>query len=277
MKKSQAPGVQQLPITVARCLPIHFIADDRMTDRVEVNSNLVSSSREDLAKDQSPMTRFLDDCKLGLSRTPTLDHSHFLTVHRMTADGLHNFTDRGNEFAGAQRQIEFLNLAPGKLAAQSQMGQVMLGNHQATAGFFIEPMHHPRTKFAADAAQVSDMMKKRINQRSRLNACSRMNHHPSRFVDDQQIFILEKNAQPYIFGLEIDRFRFRFRDRYMVPCADDLLGSAGSPVQEDSARMDQHLNPSAREALDFPGQEKVETLFGIRRSNDDLLDIPIVH
>ena len=96
---------------------------------MEMNSNLVRSSREDLAKDQSPTARFLDDLKLCLSRTPTLNHCHFPTVHRMTANGLNNFARGCGEFSGAQGQVEFLNLASGKLATQLQMGMVVFGNH----------------------------------------------------------------------------------------------------------------------------------------------------
>jgi hypothetical protein len=57
-----------------------------MTDRLEMDPDLVGSSGRDLAKDEGPMARFLDDFELCLSRPPTIDNSHFLTVHRMTAD-----------------------------------------------------------------------------------------------------------------------------------------------------------------------------------------------
>jgi hypothetical protein len=203
---------------------------------MKMNSNLMSSAREDLAKNECPTARFLDDFKLCLSRSPPLDYSHFLSVHRMAANGLKNFAGWRGELPDAQRQVEFLNLASGKLPAQSQMGQVVLGNHKTTAGFFIKSMHHSRSKLAADATQVFDMMKERINQCARLHTSSRMNHHPSRFVDDQQMFVLEENGQRKILGPQVHRFRFRFRNRYFVSCANDLFGAASGPVEQDAAR-----------------------------------------
>ena len=150
--------MQHLSTTIAGSFPVHLIANDGMTDRLEMDPNLVGSSREDLAKDEGPTARLLDDFELCASRSPPVDNSHFLTVHGMTANRLCNFAARCGEFPGAQRQIEFLNLSSGKLATQSQMREIVLGNHQTTAGLFVESMDHSRTKLAADATQLFGMM-----------------------------------------------------------------------------------------------------------------------
>ena len=91
------------------------------------------------------------------------------------------------------------------------------------------------------------------------------------------MFILEKNRQCNILGSEIDRFRFRFRYRYLVSRADDLPGAASCSVQQDVARLYQHLNPCTRKTVYFRGQEKIEALLCIRRSNDDLVGVSFVH
>jgi hypothetical protein len=201
-----------------------------MTDRLEMDPDLVSSSGEDLAKDQGPTTRFLNDFELSLSWPPTIDNSHFLTVHGMTANRLDNFAGRCNEFSGAQRQVEFLNLSSGELATQPQMREIVLRDHKTTAGLFVESMHHSRPKLAADAAQVFGMMKQRVNEGARLYACSGVNRHACRFVDNQEMFILEQDGQCNILGPQVDRFRFRFRNRYFIPWADNLLGAASCSV-----------------------------------------------
>ncbi len=184
MEKSQTPCVQHLSTTVAGCFPVHLIANDGMTDRLKMDPNLVGSSGENLAKDEGPTARFLDNFEPCLSRPPTIDNSHFLTVHGMTANRLYNFAGRCAEFPGAQRQIEFLNLSSGKLAAQPQMREIVFGHHKTTAGLFVESMYHSRPKFAADAAQVFGMMKQCVNERARLYACSGVNRHSCRFVDN---------------------------------------------------------------------------------------------
>ena len=135
-----------------------------MTDRLEMDPDLVSPSGEDLAKDEGPTARLLDDLELCASRSPAGDNRHFLTVHGMTANRLYNFVGRREEFSGAQRQIEFLNLSSGKLATQPQMREIVLGNHQTTAGLSVESMHDSGPKLPAEAAQVFDMMKQRVNE-----------------------------------------------------------------------------------------------------------------
>src|ERR1700746_62272 len=110
MKKSQTPRVQHLSTTVAGCFSIHLIANDGMTDRLEMDSNLVRSPREDLAKDERSTARFLDYCELCLSRPSTSDHRHLLTVHGVTANRLGNLAGRCAKFPSAQRQVKFLNL-----------------------------------------------------------------------------------------------------------------------------------------------------------------------
>ncbi len=84
---------------------------------MKMNPNLVGSSRENLAKYEGPTARFLDDFELCLSRPSAVDNSHFLTMHGMTANWPYNFAGGCGEFPGAQREVEFLNLSSGKLAA----------------------------------------------------------------------------------------------------------------------------------------------------------------
>jgi len=123
-----------------------------MTDRLKMDPNLVGSSGENLAKDEGPTERFLDNFEPCLSRPPTINNSHFLTVHGMTANRLYNFASRCHEFPGAQRQVEFLNFSSGKLIAQPQVRDVMFGNHEATAGLLVQPVDHPRAKHTPDSA-----------------------------------------------------------------------------------------------------------------------------
>src|SRR5260370_18054516 len=109
MKKSETPCVQHLSTTVAGRFPVHLITNDGMTDRLEMDPNLVGSSGEDLAKDEGPTARLLDDFELRPSRPPTIDPSHFLTVHGMTANRLYNFAGRCHEFPRPQPPLAFLN------------------------------------------------------------------------------------------------------------------------------------------------------------------------
>ena len=125
-----------------------------MSDRMEVDPNLVGSSRINLAKNQSPSRCLLDDFEPGVSGSAAVEDSHLLTMHWMTPDRFDNFTGRFRELAGAQCEVKLLDFSPGKLAAQPEVGEVMLCHDKTTAGFFVKPMDHAGPKNAADAAQV---------------------------------------------------------------------------------------------------------------------------
>ena len=101
MKKSETPGVQHLPAIAAGILPVHFVAQDRMANRVEMDANLVGSSRKNLAKNQSPLAIVLDDFKPGVSWPATIHDGHLLALYWMTTDRLDNFAGQFRESTGA--------------------------------------------------------------------------------------------------------------------------------------------------------------------------------
>jgi len=227
--------VQHLPAVFAGGLPVNFIAEDGMSDGMEVNPNLVGSSRKNLAQDEGPTVRLLDDCKLRVSGSSPVYYGHFLAVHGMTANRLTNLTGGLGELPGTQREVELMNFSSCKLGTQPVMRKVVFGNHEATAGFFVEPMDDTRPKVTADATQISGMIQQGVNQCSRAHACPGVNDHAGRLVDDQHVLILEKNGQRNVLGPKVNRFRCRLRNGDRVPCADDLLGAAGGSVQQNVA------------------------------------------
>lgn len=121
---------------------------------MEMNANLVCSSRKNLAKNKGPSVCFLDNVKPRVSGPAPLNDGHFLTMHRMAANRLENFARKFRESTSTQSQIKFLNFSSSELFAQPQMREVILGYHQATAGLLVEPMHYARPKRTAYAAQT---------------------------------------------------------------------------------------------------------------------------
>ena len=214
-----------------------------MADGMEMDPNLVGSPRENLAQDEGPMVRLLDDRKLRVSGSSPVYYGHFLAVYRMPANRFANLTGGLGELPGTQREVELLNFSSCKLGTQPLMRKVVLGNHEATAGFFVEPMDDTWPKVTADATQIFGMIQQGVNQCSRTHASRGVNGHAGRLVDDQHVLILEKNGQRNVLGPKVNRFRCRLRNGDLVPCADDLLGAAGCSVQQNVARLYQRLYP----------------------------------
>jgi hypothetical protein len=157
------------------------------------------------------------------------------------------------------------------------MCDVMFGYHQATTRFLVQSVDHPRPKLASNPAQVGDLMKQRIDESAGLDACSGMDRHPGRLIDHQEMFILEKNRYRESFGLEDDRFRFRFEYRDFVAWAGALLSSTGFAIQKDVARLHKSLDPRPRKAIDLCGEKKIQALSSVGRIDDDLVNTPFIH
>lgn len=134
MKKSQTPGVQHLAAKLAACFSVYLVTKDGVPDRMEMDPNLMCSTGVNLAEDEGPFACLLDDLVSGVSRSATVDDRHFLAMDRMPTDRFKNFVPQVRESPSAQREVEFLDFASGKLIAQPQVRDVMFGNHKATAG-----------------------------------------------------------------------------------------------------------------------------------------------
>ena len=120
-------------------------------------------------------------------------------------------------------------------------------------------------------------MKECIDKGAGLDPRSWMDHHPGRFVDYHQMFILEQDRHRKRFGLQDDWVRFRFGDRNAVSGTNYLLRSTRRSVQKNVARPDQSLDPCPRKAIYFGGQKKVQALSSVRKSGQDLVSVPFVH
>ena len=158
MKKSESPRVQHLPAIAAGIFPVDSVAQNRMADRMEMDANLVGSSRKNLAENQSALASVLDDLKLGVSWPATIHDGHLLALYWMTTNRLDNFAGWFHEPTNAQGQIKFLNFSSGKLVAQSNMREVVFGDHQTTTGFFVEAVDYAGAKLTANPAQIGDLI-----------------------------------------------------------------------------------------------------------------------
>ena len=64
------------------------------------------------------------------------------------------------------------------------MREVVFGDHQTTARFFVEPMDYARAQLTADPAQIGDLVQQCVDQGSGLDTRPGMDRHARRFVND---------------------------------------------------------------------------------------------
>ena len=84
---------------------------------MEMDPDLVRSSRVNSAQDQCPLACLPNNFEFGVSWSSAVEYRHFFTTDRVAADRLDNFAPSFYKPPVTQSQVKFLNLTPGKLIA----------------------------------------------------------------------------------------------------------------------------------------------------------------
>ena len=166
---------------------VERVADDRMADRAQVHANLVRAAgvNRDLRQRQRRVELLgADDARHRLAAAPRA-RRHLLPVGRIAADRRVDPASRLHH-APDQRDVFLLDLAIVKLPRELLVRGVVLGDDHQPRRAAIEPMHDARPLFAADAAQIVDVMEQRVDERAARVARGGMHDHPGRLVDDDR-------------------------------------------------------------------------------------------
>ena len=116
-------------------------------------------------------------------------------------------------------------------------------------------MDDPRTLFAADAAQIVDVVEQRVHQRAAGMAGRRMDHHPGRLVDHHEIAILVDDPQREILGFHSRRDRFGHLQGDDLSSLDRLVRLGRPPRDLHAPVLDQPLDLGSRSASRAPTPE----------------------
>jgi len=203
-----------------------------------MHTNLVGASRENPTHDKRPARFFLDDPPRCFRRSPRVDYRHLLPMHGMTPDRFDYIAVVLSKSPVAHRKVKLLNFSACKLAAQTRMSPVVLCDHETAAGFPVQSVHNPGTDPASDTAQVFDMMQQGIDKGTFMNACTRMDHHAGGFIDNQEMFIFEKNLERNVFGLYLNRLGCGFAEYYRISVSHAIPRATSFSVDQDVARLD---------------------------------------
>ncbi len=112
------------------------------------------------------------------------------------------------------------------------------------------------------------MVEQRVDERSVAIARSRVDNHPRRLVDDNEMLVLEHDFERNVLRFEVEGGEGRECD-----CEGHALSHAGAggscdyAAQLDGPFRDQPLDPFAREVRRF-GQRLVKALGGGQRASD---------
>src|SRR6267143_596372 len=110
---------------------------------LHVHANLMRPAGEQTTQNERIVASLLQHFEKCASASPSFNDGHLLSMHRMSPDWGDYLTLFHRELSLANSQIIFFDFPTGKLLAQTLMGKIVLGNHQASTGLFIEPVDHP--------------------------------------------------------------------------------------------------------------------------------------
>ena len=149
---------------------VERIAHDRMADRTQVDANLVrpaGMNRHLCERQRRTEVLGADDARDrgAASPYPQRCGRHLLAVVGIAADWRVDAA-AGHHLAPHQRQVLLFDFALVELARQFFVRRVVLGDHHQPRRAAVEPVHDAGTLFAADAAEIVDVVEQRVHQRA---------------------------------------------------------------------------------------------------------------
>ena len=149
-----------------------------------------------------------------------------------------------------------------KLLRKRFVGSIVLGCQNKTAGVFIDPVDNSRSHGSVQIGQViSAMIKQRVDKSTVQIADRRMNDHPLRFVDDNDIIVLISYVEWDVFRL--DHQTLNRLDEYLYPVPGlyfVFLGQARNTRNDDSAFIYQSLHSRTGESFNLSGDHGIYPL-----------------
>jgi len=195
----------------AGCGEFVFFSVDRIAeyggaDVVEMDANLVSAAGMQVAADEGGFCGEIgcEDFVIGDRGFACGwgDDCHFLAVDRVATDVGENGVLVLLRDAVGYRQVEFFHGgALGKLCNERLVGDVGFGDDEAARGVFVQAVDDAGALDTADAGELAfAMVKEGIDQGAVGISRSRVNDHAMRFVQDDEVIVLENDVQWDILG-----------------------------------------------------------------------------
>ena len=191
------------------------ITDNGITEIRQMDTDLVGTSRLDSHFQQGGRTETLPDTPdaYGVS-TPPAYRRHLLAIRRMPPHGRLDPPSVGPRIPVNEGQVNLFHLVTFELFRQPPMGRIGFGRHEKARGPFVQAVDNPGAKDAAYSREVPAVVEEGIDQRPACMTGRRVDDHPRRLVDDEEVVVLvgdpEVERLVLEFGLD-DRGRIELQ------------------------------------------------------------------
>lgn len=240
---------------------IECVANHGMLDRAQVHADLMGSARLDRKLEQREAAQGFHDF-IQRMRLASMcgSRGHAEAVNAIASDSTLDFSGRLLDSAVYQRQIPFGNRTRLKLACEIRVAEVVPGDHEQSGSLLVQSVHNSRTIRAAGLRQTLEVVQQCINERSLMNSCTNVYHHPGWLIDDRQVGIFINDLQRNGFRDENTRFRFRQGDFDLFFATQLVACLRGLSIQQDLLVVNPSLDLRAALFWKCFAQEAVEAL-----------------
>src|ERR1700730_5044683 len=244
------------------------IPDQRMAPMGKMNPDLMRSAGGQTAFETGRLRvkRMLDAITRNRRFAPAFpDHGHLLAVGGAAADVAGDLAAARSRHTPHERRIGPVDPPLGKVARQSLVGGLGLGDNHQPAGVLVETVHDARPPDPADSGEArAAMADQGVDEGAVRVSRRRVDNQSCGLVDDDQMFILEADLQ---------RHWLRDRDRVAIlgQNYDEIL-AVMDPSRRllqryaracDVAGFDQPLEPGPRQRRETERQHAIEAQTGL--------------
>jgi hypothetical protein len=228
-------------------LSVGFIAEDRKAQELEVDSDLVSPAGMERGFDQGGLAQAFQNAITGPGRPAgVVPHRHALPVRRVPGDGGVDFATVAGQLAAKDGVIELLDFPSGELGGQGQVGFVILGDDEASAGFLVEAVDDAGAGDAADAAELARaMVEQGVDERVFLVSGGGMHDQAGSLVQNQERLVLEEDVQRHFLSQGFGRLRLRPSHLDAFPGPRRVRGFHPGAVDQDMPLFNETLDSAA--------------------------------
>ena len=135
---------------------------------------------------------------MSQSLAAPIDDGHFLAVDGVSADGGIDFSVRHAGDSIDEGEVGFFDIAGGELIGERAVGLFGFRDDEDSGGFLVESVDDAWTLRSADDLDARAVVEEAVGKSAFAVSRARVDDEAGGFVEDEEVFILEKNAQRHL-------------------------------------------------------------------------------
>ena len=196
-------GESQLPcmehVTLKFSAPaIGRVSRHGMPEVFQVNADLVRATSLGMALDESFSLAGIQHTVVSQSLAAPIDDGHFLAVDGVPTDGGIDFSVRHAGDSIDQGEVGFFDIPGGELIGERAVGLFGFCDHKDSGSFLVESVNDARTLRSAHDLDACAVVKEAVGKGAFAVSRAGVDDEAGGFVEDEEVFILEKNAQRHL-------------------------------------------------------------------------------